>query len=118
MEIIQAANETLRDTSVTDWPEFRDALARHNIQTTALFSGDGDERKLKTIIYKKGRHSFVASKIGKRFTPATLLHEFKLRNEQTDRQRMATTPYPNNRWVHLDGSPIAPTEFGGVQITP
>lgn len=117
VEIIQAANETLRDTSVTDWPEFRDALARHNIQATALFSGDGDERKLKTIIYKKGRHSFVASKIGKKFTPAALLREFKLRNEQTDRQRMATTPDPNNRWVHLDGSPIAPTEFGGVQIT-
>ena len=30
----------------------------------------------------------------------------------------ANTPDPANRWVHIDGSPIAPTEFVGIQITP
>ncbi len=118
VEIIQAATEVSRDTSITDWPAFRDALARMGITATALFSGEGDERKLKTIIYKKGRHSFVASKIGKSFTPAALAREFKFRSKQTERQRMATTPDPANRWVYLDGAPIAPTEFGGVQLTP
>lgn len=118
VEIIQAATEVLRDASISDWPAFRDALARRGITATALFSGEGDERKLKTIIYKKGRHSFVASKIGKSFTPATLARKFKFRSEQTERQRMSTTPDPANRWVYLDGTPIAPTEFGGVQITP
>ena len=23
-----------------------------------------------------------------------------------------------NRWVHLDGSPVAPTKFGNIEITP
>lgn len=118
VEIIQAATEVLRDASISDWPAFRDALAQRGITATALFSGEGDERKLKTIIYKKGRHSFVASKIGKSFTPAALAREFKFRSGQTERQRMATTPDPANRWIYLDGTPIAPTEFRGVQITP
>ena len=118
VEIIQAATEVLRDSYISDWPAFRVALARRGITATALFSGEGDERKLKTIIYKKGRHSFVASKIGKSFTPAALAREFNFRSEQTERQKMATTPDPANRWVYLDGTPIAPTEFGGVQITP
>lgn len=118
VEIIQAATEVLRDTSITDWPTFREVLAKRGIKAAALFNGEGDERKLKTIIYKKGRHSFVASKIGKSFTPAALLREFKHRSEQTDRQRRAATPDPNNRWIYLDGTPIAPVEFGGIQLTP
>lgn len=118
VEIIQAATEVLHDVTITDWPMFKNALARRGIIANALFSGEGDERKLKTIIYKKGRHSFVASKIGKSFTPATLVREFKFRSEQTEQHKMATTPAPANRWVHIDGSPIAPTEFGGIQITP
>lgn len=118
VEIIQAATEVLRDASTTDWPKFREALAKRGIKAAALFSEEGNERKLKTIIYKKGRHSFVASKIGTSFTPAALLREFQHRSEQTDRQRMATTPDPDNRWIHLDGTPITPVEFGGVLLTP
>lgn len=118
VEIIQAATEVLRDVTITDWPMFRNALARRGIIANALFSGEGDERKLKTIIYKKGRHSFVASKIGKSFTPSALVREFKFRSEHTEQQKKANTPDPANRWVHIDGSPIAPTEFGGIQITP
>lgn len=118
VEIIQAATEVLRDASISDWPAFRNALARKGITATALFNGEGDERKLKTIIYKKSRHSFVASKIGKNFTPAALARDFKFRSEQIERQKMATTPDPANRWVYLDGTPIAPTEFGSVQLTP
>ena len=118
VEIIQVATEVLRDVTITDWPMFRNALARRGIIANALFSGEGDERKLKTIIYKKGRHSFVASKIGKSFTPAALVRKFKFRSEQAEQHKMANTPDPANRWVHIDGSPIAPTEFGGIQITP
>ena len=118
VEIIQVATEVLRDVTITDWPMFRNALARRGIIANALFSGEGDERKLKTIIYKKGRHSFVASKIGKSFTPAALVRKFKFRSEQAEQPKMANTPDPANRWVHIDGSPIAPTEFGGIQITP
>lgn len=118
VEIIQAATEVLHDVTITDWPMFKKALARRGIIANALFSGEGDERKLKTIIYRKGRHSFVASKIGKSFTPAALVREFKFRSEKAEQQKMANTPDPTNRWVHIDGSPIAQTEFGGIQITP
>ena len=118
VEIIQAATEVLHDVTITDWPMFRNALTRRGIIANALFSGEGDERKLKTIIYKKGRHSFVASKIGKSFTQAALVREFKFRSEKAEQQKMANTPDPANRWVHIDGSAIAPTEFGGIQITP
>ncbi|WP_289198360.1 relaxase/mobilization nuclease domain-containing protein [Bacteroides acidifaciens] len=118
VEIIQAATEVLHDVTITDWPMFKNALARRGIIANALFSGEGDERKLKTIIYRKGRHSFVASKIGKSFTPAALVREFKFRSEKAEQQKMANTPDPTNRWVHIDGSPIAQTEFGGIQITP
>ena len=31
---------------------------------------------------------------------------------------MATTIDPHNQWVHLDGSPVAPTMFGNLGITP
>ena len=102
VEIIQAATEVLHDVTITDWPMFKNALARRGIIANALFSGEGDERKLKTIIYKKGRHSFVASKIGKCFTPAALVREFKFRGEQTEQHKMATTPAHANRWVHID----------------
>ena len=118
VEIIQVATEVLRDVTITDWPMFRNALARRGIIANALFSGESDERKLKTLIYKKGCHSFVASKIGKSFTPSALVREFKFRSEHTEQQKKANTPDPANRWVHIDGSPIAPTEFGGIQITP
>lgn len=118
VEIIQVATEVLRDVTITDWPMFRNALARRGIIANALFSGESDERKLKTLIYKKGCHSFVASKIGKSFTPSALVREFKFRSEHTEQQKKPNTPDPANRWVHIDGSPIAPTEFGGIQITP
>lgn len=29
-----------------------------------------------------------------------------------------TTIDPHNQWVHLDGSPVAPTMFGNIEITP
>ena len=75
------------------------------------------ERKMKTLIYRKGNHSFVASKIGKRFTPNNILKELDRRSAQAERLRMTTTIGPNNQWVHLDGSPVAPTTFGNIEIS-
>ena len=118
VEIIQAANEVLNDKSINEWKMFRDALAQRNIVAYGLFSGEDDDKKLKSIIFKKGSHSFVASKIGKRFTPAALLRELSNSREAAIRQHMATTPDPNNQWIHLDGSPISPTGFGDMKITP
>lgn len=47
-----------------------------------------------------------------------VLKELDRRSAQTERQRMATTIDPNNQWVYLDGSPVAPTTFGNIEITP
>ncbi len=118
VEIIQAATEVLNDRSINEWKIFRDALAQRGIVAYGLFSGEDDDKKLKSIIFKKGRHSFVASKIDKRFTPTALLRELRNRREAATRQHMATTPDPNNQWIHLDGSPIPPTVFGDMKITP
>ncbi len=68
VEIIQAATEVLNDKSINEWKLFRNALAQRGIDAYGIFEGEDDDKKLKSIIYKKGRHSFVASKIGKRFT--------------------------------------------------
>ena len=76
------------------------------------------EQKIKTLIYRKGSHSFVASKIGRRFTPNNVLNELNRRSAQAERQRMAITIDPGNQWVHLDGSPVAPKTFGNIAITP
>ncbi len=118
VEIIQAATEVLNDKSINEWKLFRNALAQRGIEVYGIFEGEDDDKKLKSIIYKKGRHSFVASKIGKRFTQTPLFREFRNRREAATRQHMATTPDPNNQWIHLDGSPIAPTVFGDMKITP
>ena len=120
VEIIQAATEVLNDKSIMEWKEFRSALAQRGIEAYGLFEEEeeDDDKKLKSIIYKKGRHSFVASKIGKRFIQAPLFRELRNRMEAATRQHMATTPDPNNLWIHLDGSPIPPTIFGDVRITP
>lgn len=100
VEIIQAATEVLHDVTITDWPMFRNALARRGIIANALFSGEGDERKLKTIIYKKGRRSFVASKIGKSFTPAALaVSSTSAASRQNGRKRLPHQPLPTDGFI-------------------
>lgn len=47
-----------------------------------------------------------------------MLKELDRRSAQAERLRMAATIDPNNQWVHLDGSPVAPTTFGNIEITP
>lgn len=112
VEIRQIANEVLKDKSVNNWAEFQKRLAERGVGTKPLFT-DEPEPKLKTIVYKSGRHSFVASKIGKRFTPNELQREFSKRLNQS----RANAPTPSNRWVNPDGLPKAPDSFNGVKLT-
>lgn len=113
IEIRQIANEVLKDKSITDWPTFQKRLSQRGVNASALFSEE-PERKLKTIIYKKGTHSFVASKIGKQYTPWALVREFDKRKNQA----LATTPDPSNPWINRDGSPIVPDNYDGIRLTP
>ncbi len=117
VEIRQIANEVLNDPSVKDVGTFMAKMKDRGIQVEVL-RDKTPEQKMKTLIYKKGNHSFVASKIGKRFTPNNVLKELDRRSAQAERQHMATTIDPNNQWVYLDGSPVAPTTFGNIEITP
>ncbi len=117
VEIRQIANEVLNDRSICDVGTFIQELKKRGVKVDIL-RDKTPEQKMKTLIYKKGNHSFVASKIGRRFTPNSILKELDRRAAQAERQQMATTIDPNNQWVHLDGSPVAPTTFGNIEITP
>lgn len=113
-EIAQAINAVLKDPAVTSWKVFFGELSGHGISVKPIYCED---KQLKTIIYAKGRHSFKASKIDRKFTPLQLQKEFDRRREAARREHMANTPDPHNQWIHLDGSPIAPAEFNGVMLT-
>lgn len=113
-EIAQAIHAILEDPAVANWKVFFGELSKHGISVKPIY---GEDKRLKTIIYAKGRHSFKASKIDRHFTPMQLQKEFNRRADTAKRNYMANTPDPNNEWIHLDGSPIAPTEFNGVRIT-
>ena len=117
VEIRQIANEVLNDRSIHDVNTFRQELKKRGVKVEVRYD-QTPEQKMETLIYRKGRHSFVASKIGKRFTPNNVLKELDRRSAQAERQHMATTIDPNNQWVYLDGSPVAPTTFGNIEITP
>lgn len=67
VEIRQIANDVLNDLSVKDVGTFMAKMKDRGIQVEVL-RDKTPEQKMKTLIYKKGNHSFVASKIGKRFT--------------------------------------------------
>lgn len=116
VEIRQIANEVLNDPSVKDVGTFIVKMNERGVKVEVL-RNKTPERKMKTLIYRKGNHSFVASKIGKRFTPNNILKELDRRSAQAERLRMTTTIGPNNQWVHLDGSPVAPTTFGNIEIS-
>lgn len=116
VEIRQIANEVLNDRSIHDVNTFKQELKKRGVKVEVLYDKT-PEHKMKTLIYRKDNHSFIASKIGRRFTPNSILKELDRRTAQMERQRMATTIDPNNQWVHLDGSPVAPTTFGNMEIT-
>lgn len=117
VEMRQIANEVLNDRNIHDVATFRQELKKRGVKVEVLYDRT-PEQNMKTLIYRKGNHSFIASKIGRRFTPNSILKELNRRESQAERQKMATTIDPHNQWVHLDGSPVAPTMFGNIEITP
>lgn len=117
VEIRQIANEVLSDPAVLNVDTFIESMKERGVKVEVL-RDKTPEQKLKTLIYRKGNHSFVASKIGKRFTPNNVVKELNRHAVQAEQERMSSTVDPNNQWVHLDGSPVAPTMFGNIEITP
>lgn len=117
VEIRQIANEVLSDPAVLNVDTFIESMKERGVKVEVL-RDKMPEQKMKTLIYRKGNHSFVASKIGKRFTPNNVIKELNRHAAQAEQERMSSTVDPNNQWVHLDGSPVAPTMFGNIEITP
>lgn len=117
VEIRQIANEVLSNPAVLNVATFIERMKDRGVKVEAL-RDKTPEQKMKTLIYRKGNHSFVASKIGKRFTPNNVVKELNRHASQAEQERMLSTVDPNNQWVHLDGSPVAPTMFGNIEITP
>lgn len=85
VEIRQIANEVLNDPSVKDVGTFMAKMKDRGIKVEVL-RNKIPEQKMKTPIYRKGSHSFVASKIGKRFTPNNVVKEL---NRHAASQRQA-----------------------------
>lgn len=96
VEIRQIANEVLNDPSAKDVGTFIVKMNERGVKVEVL-RNKTPERKMKTLIYRKDNHSFVASKIGKRFTPNNILKELDRRSAQAERLRMTTTIGPNNQ---------------------
>lgn len=117
VEIRQIANEVLNNPSVKDVGTFIATMKDRGVQVDIL-RDKTPEQKMKTLIYRKDNHSFVASKIGKRFTPNNIANELHRRAARAEQEQMSTTVNPNNQWVHLDGSLVAPSTFGNIEITP
>ena len=117
VEIRQIATEVMNSPAVRDVNTFIEELKRRGVKVDIL-RDKSTEQKIKTLIYRKGNHSFIASKIGRRFIPNAIINEMRRRETKAEHQRNSTTIDPANRWVHLDGSPVAPTKFGNIEITP
>lgn len=117
VEIRQIANEVLSNPAVLNVATFIERMKDRGVKVEVL-RDKTPEQKMKPLIYRKGNHSFVASKIGKRFTPNNVVKELNRHASQAEQERMLSTVDPNNQWIHLDGSPVAPTMFGNIEITP
>lgn len=103
IEIRQIGHEVLKDKSITDWPTFQRRMKEQGVNVKCLWKdSDAKELEIKTLIYAKGNHSFIASKIGKNYTPTGLLIQF----EANLKSRMAPT---------AKAAPMAPTPAAAPQ---
>lgn len=88
-EIAQGIADTLViNRNITDFRTLQDELKKRGIGAKPIFDSGN---RIKTIIYKKGRYSFVASKIDRHFTPSGLLKIFN-KNKELNQQHSTTNP--------------------------
>lgn len=93
IEIRQIGHEVLKDKSITDWPTFHRRMKERGVNVKCLWK-DEARTKIKTLIYAKGNHSFIASKIGKDYTPNGLFIQFEanLKSQMSPTVKTAPTP--------------------------
>lgn len=93
-EIAQGIGDAIvANRSITNFRTLQDELKKRGIGAKPIFDSDN---RIKTIIYKKGRYSFVASKIDRRFTPNGLLKLFN-KNLELNQRQSATNVQPVNK---------------------
>ena len=94
IEIRQIGHEVLKDKSITDWPTFQRRMKERGVNVKCLWK-DEDRTKIKTLIYAKGNHSFIASKIGKDYTPTGLLTQFEANLKSQMAPTVKAAPIPS-----------------------
>ena len=93
IEIRQIGHEVLKDKSITDWPTFQKRMKERGVTVKALWEDKfAEDRKLKSFIYVRGNHSFVASKIGKDYTPNGLRKLFNANIESLNALKVSSAP--------------------------
>ena len=91
VEIRQIANEVLSNSAVLNVAAFIARMKDRGVKVEVL-RDKTPEQKMKTLIYWKGNHSFVASKIDKRFTPNNVVKE--LNRHAASHRQAQTQPKP------------------------
>lgn len=91
VEIRQIANEVLSNSAVLNVAAFIERMKDRGVKVEVL-RDKTPEQKMKTLIYWKGNHSFVASKIDKRFTPNNVVKE--LNRHAASHRQAQTQPKP------------------------
>ena len=97
---------------VTDFEKFQSELKKRGITAKKLLNEKGE---VKTIIYKKGRYSFKASKIDKRFTPKSL-EEIFANHREFERQQIEASK-PKSVYINADGTIKPISRFMGIDLT-
>lgn len=83
IEIRQIGHDVLKDKSITDWPTFQKKMKERGVNVRCLWKDAYAEKlEIKTLIYVRGSHSFIASKIGKDYTPNGLVNKFNANIER------------------------------------
>lgn len=111
-EIAQGIGDAIVcNRAITDFRTLQDELKKRDIVAKPIFDSDN---RIKTIIYKKGRYSFVASKIDRRFTPNGLLKLFA-KNKELGQQQSAVTVQPVSKSTATTAS--AASQSSGTKIS-
>lgn len=111
-EIAQSIGDAIVcNRTITDFRKLQDELKKRGIGAKPIFDPDN---RIKTIIYKKGRYSFVASKIDRRFTPKGILKLFDT-NKKLNEQQSAADAQRINR--ESTSSTTATTQSPGTKVS-
>lgn len=113
IEIRQIGHAVLQDKSVRGLREFINRMSAKGVTVKPLWEDDETKEKLKTIIYRRGRYSFVASKIGSAYTYNSLLKNFEAKRAEistTPKPSMNPTPQPSAPGIRIAtvSAPSAP----------